>query len=68
MEDGLKFNYKLKCKIMEKFGTQNEFAKHIKFPREFVSFVVRGRMNLTNTQKEFWVETLGSTVEELFNE
>ena len=66
MEDGLKFNYKLKCKIMEKFGTQNEFAKQIKFPREFVSFVVRGRMNLTNTQKEFWVKTLESTVEELF--
>ena len=29
MEDGLKFNYKLKCKIMEKFGTQNKFAEAI---------------------------------------
>jgi len=33
MEDGLKFNYKLKCKIMEKFGTQNKFAEAIVFPR-----------------------------------
>ncbi len=66
MEDGLKFNYKLKCKIMEKFGTQNKFAEAIVFPREYVSFVVRGRMNLTNEQKNLWSKVLESTVEELF--
>lgn len=59
-------NRKLKAKIVEKFGTQADFAQVVKIDETIVSRVVRGRRILqADTQKQ-WANVLQTQPCELF--
>ena len=57
----------LKARIFEKFGTQADFAKHVKVDDTLVSKVIRGRRELDKEAQKKWSRALGVSREELFN-
>ena len=56
----------LKAKIVEKFGTQADFAEAVKVDESIVSRVVRGRRSLNYRDQKTWAKVLGSRMKELF--
>lgn len=60
-------NRKLKGKIVEKFGTQFEFAKIVNEHESNISRVIRGRRELCEEDKKVWAVVLGAEVKDLFN-
>jgi plasmid maintenance system antidote protein VapI len=64
---GNQMNRFLKAKIIEKFGTQSDFAVKAKVDDPTVSRVVRNRKTLTPEDQYFWARLLDSEPEELFN-
>jgi len=56
----------LKAKIIEKFGTQADFAIAAKVPEPVVSNVVRNRRTLDPPEQRYWARLLESEPEELF--
>ena len=58
----------LKGKIVEKYGTQADFAQEIKQHETVVSRVVRDRKTLPHAVKVKWAKALGCSVEEVFCE
>ncbi len=59
-------NKKLKGKIVEVYGTQADFAQKIKKDESYVSRVVRGRRNITESEQDSWAGLLGYSRRDLF--
>ena len=59
-------NLKLKGKIIEKFGSQIDFAIKAGVDAPFVSMVVRGRKVLSEEQQQKWASMLGCSRKRLF--
>ena len=59
-------NRKLKLKIVEKFGTQADFAQALGVDDSAISRVIRGRRRLHRKDEERWAGILGCSSEELF--
>jgi transcriptional regulator with XRE-family HTH domain len=59
-------NRKLKAKIVEKFGTQSDFANVVSVDETLVSKIVRGRRELPEDTKRAWADALGSEISEIF--
>jgi ribosome-binding protein aMBF1 (putative translation factor) len=51
-------NRKLKARIIEKFGSQWEFAKAIEEHESTVSRVIRGRQSLSENERRKWATAL----------
>ena len=64
----MKMNRPLRAKIVERFGTQADFAHIIRATEPVISRVVRGRKELPPEQQERWARALGATVEEIFQQ
>lgn len=56
----------LKGKIVEKFGSQFEFARIIGAHEADVSRVIHGRRDLDQDSQEKWAEVLGDDPQRLF--
>lgn len=59
-------NKKLKGKIVERFGTQSDFAHKIGVDESVVSRVVRERIILDSKIQKKWARVLKCRAEELF--
>lgn len=49
---------KLKCKIIEKYNTQGDFAAMVGVHESVVSRVIRGRRSLTTEDVQVWAKAL----------
>ena len=61
-------NFKLKQKIIEKFGSQIRFAHEIGEPETIVSKVVRGWRGISLDKQNKWAKVLKCKVNDVFNE
>ncbi len=59
-------NNVLKAKIIERFGTQIEFAQAIGASPPHVSMVVRDWQKLSAGDQKRWAEALGCKVSDIF--
>ena len=59
-------NKKLKAKIVEKYGTQFDFASAIGEHEAVVSRVVRGRRTLSEADRQRWARLLGADSDVIF--
>lgn len=59
-------NWSLKTRIVEKYGSQVDFAQTVKVSETLVSKIVRGRRQLPLEKQITWAKALGSTPKELF--
>ena len=59
-------NFKLKAKIIERFGYQWKFAQFLEIDETIISRVLRGGRKLNNEQRQRWADALGCPVKELF--
>ena len=59
-------NWALKTKIVERYGSQVDFAQTIKANETFVSKVVRGRRKLDTEKKIAWAKALGCKPKDIF--
>ena len=59
-------NLKLKIKIIERFGTQADFAQAVNENESLISRVIRGRRSLADERKKRWAGALGCDVKGLF--
>jgi len=60
-------NIKLKLKIIEKFGSQADFAGFISEHEALISRVIRCRHDLSAQKKQKWAEALGCRTAEIFS-
>jgi plasmid maintenance system antidote protein VapI len=51
-------NKKLKAKIIERFGSQADFAQEIQVDESIISRIVRGRRVLSPEDQSKWVKVL----------
>jgi plasmid maintenance system antidote protein VapI len=56
----------LKAKIIEKFGTQADFAQAVNTDESIVSRVVRGRRSLHPETQRLWAKKIGCKPNTLF--
>lgn len=61
-------NLKLKVKIVERYGSQSNFAFASNVDETLISKVVRGRRKPTDEQRSVWAALLGCDPGQLFNE
>ena len=61
-------NWSLKMKIIEKFGSQVDFAQEMKIDETLVSKIVRGRRKLNPEKQSIWATSLGCKPEDIFCE
>jgi hypothetical protein len=59
-------NLFLKAKIVEKHGTQADFAKALRIDESIVSRVIRYRKELDFDEKKRWAKSLDCPVEKIF--
>jgi transcriptional regulator with XRE-family HTH domain len=59
-------NLKLKARIIERFGTQADFAQAMEIDDSIISKIVRGRRQLDPENQYLWAKVLRSTPRELF--
>jgi len=59
-------NQKLKAKIIEKYGTQADFAQAIDIDETLISRVVRRRRKLNPAIQKKWADALECKSEDLF--
>lgn len=59
-------NYKLKGKIIEKYGKQWMFAKEVGVDETLVSRVITGARDLPSDKQSKWAKKLNCTVKEIF--
>jgi len=59
-------NKKLKLKIIEKFGSQADFAQKVEVDESVVSRVVRGRRTLALAEQIRWAKVLCCNEKELW--
>ena len=60
-------NVILKSRIIEKFGTQADFGQVVSVKEPIISRVIKGRKELTDSEKERWATALDSCVADLFS-
>jgi len=58
----------LKIKIIEKFGTQWEFARSVDDHESVVSRAIKDRQPLSDEKKQKWADALNVGVREIFPE
>jgi len=58
--------YKLKARIIERFGTQADFSAVIKERESAISRVVRGRAVLSPETQKKWADLLDCKPEDIF--
>jgi plasmid maintenance system antidote protein VapI len=58
----------LKAKIIEKYGSQADFAQAIKTDETIISRIIRGRRTLDSETQHTWARVLGCNAEDIFNE
>lgn len=63
---GEKMNWLLKTKIVERFGTQSDFALALRGHEADVSRVIRGRRTLTAEEQRRWADLLQADCTEIF--
>ena len=61
-------NLKLKAKIVEKYGTQADFAPVINTDESLISKIIRGRRKLSPAQLEAWAKALDCKPDDIFKE
>ena len=61
-------NRKLKAKIVERFGSQSEFAQVLGVRDPYVSRVVNGRDRLSESGKSLWASVLNCEKADIFQE
>ena len=61
-------NLRLKGKIVEKFGSQTDFATVLKLKESYVSYIVRGRRKLDPGSQAEWASRLGCKVSDIFEQ
>ena len=61
-------NYRLKAKIVEKYGKQWVFAKVLGIDETIVSRIVTGARELSKDEQNRWAEVLQCKPEKIFNE
>ena len=61
-------NLKLKARIVEKFGSQWQFARHLNSHEAVISRVIRGHWNLSEAERDKWAKALESEPEILFGD
>lgn len=61
-------NKKLKGKIIERFGSQFEFARKIAAHEADVSRVIRGRKDLSQDERDRWAKILQCKPADIFQE
>ena len=59
-------NLKLKAKIVEKYGTQADFAPVINTDESLISKIIRGRRKLDTKMQFVWAKALGCRPEDIF--
>ena len=59
-------NRKLKAKIVEKYGTQADFAPVIDTDESLISKIIRGRRKLDPEKQLAWAKALGCRPEDIF--
>ena len=60
-------NLKLKAKIIEKYGTQADFAPVINTDESLISKIIRDRRKLDIAMQFVWAKALGCKPEDIFN-
>ena len=60
-------NYPLKARIIERYGSQSNFAFATRTDEAIISKIVRGRRKPTEAQRVTWAGLLGADVDTLFN-
>lgn len=60
-------NRVLKAKIIERFGSQANFAQTMGSSEPLISRVIRGRIELEQEEKEKWATALKYEANELFS-
>lgn len=60
-------NWKLKSQIVEKYGTQADFAQAVGEDDSFISRIVRGRRKLSPDKAEAWSKLLDLAREDLLD-
>jgi plasmid maintenance system antidote protein VapI len=58
----------LKAKIVERFGTQADFANAIDTDETIISRIIRGRRQLDSEKQLIWAKALGCKTKELFED
>jgi len=61
-------NKTLKYRIIQRYGSQADFAQALNLAESEVSRVVRGRRTLPSGVQKVWAEALGCKVEEVFQQ
>jgi len=61
-------NLKLKEKIVEKYGTQADFAQVIEMDDSLISKIIRGRRKLDPEKQIEWANALGCQPKDIFKE
>ena len=64
---GILMNLKLKIKILEKFGSQADFAQKLNIDETVISRIVRGRKDLPDDKKRLWAKVLHCNPDDIFN-
>ena len=59
-------NRKLKAKIVEKYGTQADFAQENNLDESIVSRIIRGRRTLDAEGQKMWADALDCKPVDLF--
>ena len=61
-------NKKLKAKIIEKYGTQADFAPVINTDESLISKFIRGRRKLSPENQRIWADALDCKPRDIFEE
>lgn len=61
-----KMNRRLRLKIIERFGTQADFASKVKADETLVSRVIRGRRAISKEMRAAWADALRCAPEDIF--
>ncbi len=61
-------NLKLKAKIIEKYGTQADFAQIIDMDDSLISKIIRGRRTLNSAKQFEWAQALGCKPKDIFED
>ena len=56
----------LKAKIVERFGTQADFAEAIDTDESIISRIIRGRRQLDSEKQSIWAKALGCKTKDIF--
>jgi hypothetical protein len=61
-------NLKLKARIVERYGSQSNFAYATNTDEAIISKIIRGRRKPTDEQCAIWASLLGTEPDRLFDE